>query len=88
MKAPDKIYVPIVDLGVEDGKCLSPIWWNRDKKDEHPGVIDTAEFIRKEALLEWAEEMKDALIKETDGRWSDVGRHDMLTLFIDKINSL
>lgn len=56
MKAPDKIYVPIVDLGVEDGECTAPTWWNKDKTAEHSDVVKAIEYIRKDLLLEWLEE--------------------------------
>jgi len=83
MKAPDKIYVPIVNLGVEDGKCLSPIWWKRDKTNEHPEVVGTAEFIRKDALVEFA--------KENFETCKTVGTRAMQKAFeelIDRIHSL
>ena len=54
MNAPDKIYVPIVNLGIEEGEHPAPIWWNKDKKSEHPDVVGTIAYIRKDALLEWA----------------------------------
>lgn len=59
MKAQDKIYVPIVNLGIEDGEHPAPLWWNKDKKSEHSDVVGTIEYIRKEAILEWAKKRKE-----------------------------
>ena len=80
MNAPDKIYVPIVNLGIEEGATPSPIWWRKDKRHEHEEVVGSVIYIRKDALLEWAKTNKEkcGTILEDDF-WQEV---------IDKLNSL
>lgn len=52
MKAPDKIYIPIIE---EDGKrLLCTIWWETDTSSHNAYVNETIPYIRKDALLEWA----------------------------------
>lgn len=58
MEAPDEIYVPIVNLGIEEGEHPAPLWWNKDKKSEHSDVVGTIEYIRKDALMEYLAERK------------------------------
>ena len=49
MKAPDKIYLPIIE---EDGKrLLCTNWWENDARNAY--VKETIPYIRKDALLEW-----------------------------------
>ena len=81
MKAPDKIYVPIVNLGIEEGEHPAPLWWNKDKKSEHPDVVGTIAYIRKDSLLEWAREM---LVCFTPG----FDCHETLKMVINHIESL
>lgn len=46
MKKPNSIFVPSVDLGVDNGgKQLAPIWRNKPREDEE-------EYINKKYLLE------------------------------------
>lgn len=82
-KAPDKIYVPIVNLGIEEGEHPAPLWWNKDKKSEHPDVVGTIGYIRKDTLLEWLNKQlvasAESLRFERNKAFADV---------IDKINSL
>ena len=73
----DKIYVPMVNLGIEEGEHPAPLWWNKDKKSEHPDVVGTIEYIRKDSLLEWA--------KEWHERYPYSHEFEMI---INKINSL
>lgn len=82
MKAPDKIYVPMVNLGIEDGEHPAPLWWNKDKKSEHPDVAGTIEYIRKDALLEWAENWGKYKLRTDDGFLY------AMELLINKLNSL
>lgn len=91
-KAPDKIYVPIVNLGIEEGEHPAPLWWNKDKKSEHSDVVGTIAYIRKDALLEWANERKKNISEKQqkypqDNDWYD-GESFILDELIDKINSL
>ena len=57
MKAPDKIYLPILPR-IEDSiiseHCVGTAW---DSK-EHITIPDIEEYIRKDALLEWAKNMR------------------------------
>ena len=55
MKAPKEIYVPIVDMGVEDGGIQSaPIWWNKDKSMEKQDCKGAVKYIRADlAELTW-----------------------------------
>lgn len=54
MKAPDKIYIPIIE---EDGKkLLCTKWWETDTSSRNAYVNETIPYIRKDALLEWAKE--------------------------------
>lgn len=50
MKAPNIIFVPMVNLGIEDGEHPAPLWWNKDKKSQHSDVVGTIEYIRKEVV--------------------------------------
>lgn len=67
MKAPDKIYMP--------NELLSEDW------TRHIEGLDTA-YIRKDALLEWAEEQ----LKLYDPDYTSGGK--VAKALIDKINSL
>lgn len=49
---PDKIYIPIIE---EDGKkLLCTNWWDVDTSPQNAYVNETIPYIRKDALLEWA----------------------------------
>lgn len=91
MQAPDKIYVPIVNLGIEEGEHPAPLWWNKDKKSEHPDVVGTIEYIRKDALLGWAKEQKketEDLIKEhpkDDSLWAEMHWYERLINHIESL---
>lgn len=74
MKATDKIY--IYDHAGGNSYSISPTDNVADKKHE-------IEYLRKSALLEWADGMKEG--------WSDIGQKGVILVLdelIDKINSL
>lgn len=66
MKTPDKIYVVSYN-----GEAISYSW-----TIEPRGDITATEYIRKDALLEWAKESRDSLGRLSYGE------------FIDKLNSI
>lgn len=75
MNSPDKIYMP--------NELLSEDW------TKHIEGLDT-EYIRKDALLEWAESKKDEIgigLCEYDAG-KENGKYEIITDLIDKINSL
>lgn len=50
MKAPDKIYLPIIE---EDGKrLLCTNWWENDTSNRNAYVNETIPYIRRDTLLE------------------------------------
>lgn len=51
MKAPDKIYIPI---RFKDTGRLVPTWWQEPIEG-----FTNIEYIRKDALLEWAKEIAE-----------------------------
>ena len=73
--APDKIYMP--------NELLSEEW------QQHVEGEDT-EYIRKEALLEWAREKKDQVSIGLNAydMGEENGKAEILNALIDKINSL
>lgn len=73
--APDKIYMP--------NELLSEEW------QKHVEGEDT-EYIRKEALLEWAREKKDQVSIGLNAydMGEENGKAEILKALIDKINSL
>lgn len=85
MKAPDKIYLPIVNMGVEDGECTAPIWWNKDKTAEHSEVVKAIEYIRKDLLLEWAKELTS---EPYDRTTVSALKHQIAHYLLEKYNSL
>ena len=87
MQAPDKIFTA---EAMETEKGLFGLWTDKDHRD-----TPYAEYIRKEDLLEWAEEYKVELLDsaktmDTDsvGKCINAGALTMLDNVIDKINSL
>lgn len=91
MKAPDQIYV----REYPDGS-FNPAWETK-RKDDPTTVLH--EYIRKEALLEWAQEqMRLWEDRALDAIHSDtkypiiVGtfglKRDMFKMFIDKLNEM
>lgn len=76
MKAPDKIYIPIIE---EDGKkLLCTNWWETDTSSRNAYVNETIPYIRKDALIE--------LIKEESKFWDD--GEMIFRGLIDKLNSM
>ena len=72
MKAPDKIYVKEFDEGISQ-------MWSRVKATETTANVQH-EYIRKDALIEWAKEKQyESLTIVTDNFWQEV---------IDKLNSM
>ena len=73
--APDKIYMP--------NELLSEEW------QKHVEGEDT-EYIRKEALLEWAREKKDQVSIGLNAydMGEENGKVEILNALIDKLNSL
>ena len=76
MKAPDKIYIP-ENLSNSDKIRLSSV-------DEKGRGIP---YIRKDALLEWAKNLKDRWCEPPESKHSP-GCVYMLEQVIDKLNSL
>lgn len=82
MKAPDKIYLS-VDKN-EDWKYA--MWTTKSPQEQKFSELDKhEEYIRKDALLEWAKEKFDSL-SETLG--VDTKRRIILQELIDKLNSI
>ena len=52
MKAPDKIYIPIIEE--DDKRLLCTNWWETDTSPHNAYVNETIPYIRKDALMEWA----------------------------------
>ena len=70
MKAPDKIYIQ-----TNAGEAFSSKWTTIPFRD-----FENTEYIRKDALLEWAKEKQyESLTIVADNFWQEV---------IDKLNSL
>lgn len=78
----DKIYIPIINLGENEGICTCPVWWDKDKRTEHPECIGLLSYIRKDALLEWAENWGKYKLRTDDGFLY------AMELLINKLNSL
>jgi hypothetical protein len=71
MKALDKIYLnlPIPEKGYE----IYPFWTAEQQQNSH---IISVEYIRKDALLEWAKENRDSFGRLSYGE------------FVDKLNEM
>ena len=76
MKAPDKIYI------AETPNKLIEIW--SEEPIESKPYITEHEYIRKDALLEWAEEEMMKAAKQSDS----YGRRNAFMDVIDKLNSI
>ena len=84
MKAPDKIYLPIIE---EDGKkLLCTNWWETDTSSCNAYVNETIPYIRKDALLEWAN--KELEMRRNTGDDYFYPAIVVLDDLIDKLNSL
>lgn len=55
MEAPKEIYIPLVDMWVEDGGIQpAPIWWKRDKSTEKQDYKGVVKYIRADlSELTW-----------------------------------
>ena len=84
MKAPNKIYVPILPR-TENSRisehCVGTAWNNK----EHITIPDIEEYIRKDALLEWANARKSGL---SSGESFVAGERKMLKEVLEKLNSM
>lgn len=76
MKTPDKIYI-------HPNYEPSGGWITTERREYQPDDVWETEYIRKDALLEWANER----LNENDGRYSTFFDY-ALNLLIDKLNSL
>ena len=87
MKTPNKIYIARVNMGAEDGICLSPVWSDIDKTGTEKKIIGSIEYVRKDVLLEWGEEqMSIEQGYDTPGR--EMAYHRGIEDFMEKINEL
>lgn len=80
MKNPNIVFIPFVDLGVDQGgKQLAPIWRNKPREDEE-------EYINKKYLLELLGEEKeiDDCPTQFEIGWHD-GRVALRNFLIEKI---
>lgn len=88
MKAPDKIYLPIIE---EEGrKLLCTNWWEEDRSPRNAYVNETIEYINKDALMEWANREDVKILKKIPSNgnvWSNGYLCGMKDL-IDKLNSM
>lgn len=83
MKAPDKIYAGTITEGIG----ITKHWQVCRDHLENP-----VEYIRKDAILEWAEKKKNDVKKfgqrYNEANYYNSGCHDTIQKLIDKINSL
>lgn len=77
MKAPDKLYIGRRDYGPLIGGWKSQPFRSKE--------IESIEYIRKEALLEWA---KECFRLQDEGSWYTKGTADAFSRVIDKLNSM
>lgn len=91
MKAPNKIYLPIlprIENSIISEHCVGTAWDNK----EHITIPNIEEYIRKDALLEWAKEKKKQLFEQEseNDEPSDVaaGINAGLDMIIGKLNSM
>ena len=89
MKAPDKIY-----LSVEKGEDWAYAMWTQKNPEEQKfsELDEHEEYIRKDALIEWAEKKKNDVKKfgqrYNEANYYNSGCHDTIQELIDKINEL
>lgn len=85
MKQLNKIYVPIIDMGVEaGGGHLAATWWNRDKSAEHPEHLGVVEYISKDAIIKILNHEKSL----RDRYAGDAESIELINALISRINSL
>lgn len=79
---PDKIYVREYPDGLNQ-------FWDRKKRDDVVATI-YHEFIRKDALLEWAKEKREQMKIEAGGcsNMAAAGKYLAYSELIDKLNSM
>ena len=86
---PDKIYIPLYPNLDTDGFHLGDDWM--EKPDSY-SKCEHVEYIRKEALLEWARELNETYHKEYEISKYTCGEHwGQMVAFqkvIDKLNSM
>lgn len=73
MKTPDKIFVSSDPFGFMSGYYM----------ENHPPHGE--EYIRKDALLEWAKEQEEDIVSDS---FTSSGKRKMLKRLVDKIESL
>lgn len=82
MKAPDKIYI----RPQTNPNMLGGLWSGKQTKEA------TVPYIRKDAILEWAEKKKNEVKKfgqrYNEANYYNSGCHDTIQELIDKINKL
>lgn len=87
MKAPDKIY-----LSVGKGEDWAYAMWTQKTPEEQKfsELDEHEEYIRKDALLEWAKEMKEqvGLGLNAYDMGEENGKADILNALIDKLNEM
>lgn len=94
MKAPDKIYLPVFASSLLHRDVIENHWM----EVQSPFAKENVEYIRKDALLEWAEEQMrihenrilEAAITNTAKIGASISgiKRDMYKVFIDKLNAL
>ena len=87
MKAPDTIYIPIVE---EEGKkLLCTNWWETDTSSRNAYVNETIPYIRKDAILEWANKRTETIPDlGFDNGDTEYGYMRAIENLIEHINSL
>ena len=87
MKTPNKIYIARVNMGAEDGICLSPVWSDTDKTGTEEKIVGSIEYVRKDVVLDIAKELTlEEQGYDTPGRERAYRRG--IEDYIDKINEL
>ncbi len=87
MKTPNKIYIARVNMGAEDGICLSPVWSETDKTGTEEKIVGSIEYVRKDVVLDIAKELTlEEQGYDTQGRERAYRRG--IEDYIDKINEL
>lgn len=84
MKAPDKIYLGIGPMSSDEPnkKYLYAEWYEEQKT-----LVESSAYIRKDALLEWAENKKKELL-EMEITDVSAGMNGAFDLLINKLKSM
>lgn len=92
MKAPDrpdKIYIPVVTSELTNLQYIRYDWASTKPTTYSR---DHIEYIKKDALLEWAEKKKNDVKKfgqrYNEANYYNSGCHDTIQELIDKLNSM